>query len=301
MVAESFPFSSSHQLNNELDLAVGATSLPGHPLVCLDDEGRLATLLESELCCENLEKMAPHLWTMSTHSSSNIRPLHRQAVLGREILIIESPRLHLVWYYGRVFIKPPPKYLLSHEFWHRYLSSNQSSLGSRTDPSGGRTRIHTDQLAPEGVTWPQFCAFISDPDAIGDGDVSGRYHCGGLRLSRLSFYCMFFLHKWNFEYMPTQYLTFFSWYFGPLLFVFAAVLLELSAMQLEMTVQQTTGSPLGSMWVVYRWFSVAVMLCGLVVSTLLADHVVHLICDEWVFALKGVRRRRKLKLHVESG
>jgi hypothetical protein len=39
----------------------------------------------------------------------------------REIVVTEDPRLHLVWIYDRVFIKPLPKYLLSHDFWQIYL------------------------------------------------------------------------------------------------------------------------------------------------------------------------------------
>jgi hypothetical protein len=46
----------------------------------------------------------------------------------REIVVTEDPRLHLVWIYDRVFIKPLPKYLLSHDFWQIYLLSRGGYL-----------------------------------------------------------------------------------------------------------------------------------------------------------------------------
>ncbi|KAH8730326.1 hypothetical protein GQ44DRAFT_701175 [Phaeosphaeriaceae sp. PMI808] len=72
--------------------------------------------LEKELCSKDLEIMAPRLWIMTTLSSANIKPLHRQLVKGREIIVTEEPRLHLVWIHNRIFIKPLPHYLLSQAF-----------------------------------------------------------------------------------------------------------------------------------------------------------------------------------------
>jgi hypothetical protein len=58
---------------------------------------------------------------MTTMSSANINPLHRQRVKGREIIVIEEARLHLVWIHDCIFIKPITRYLLSHVFWETYL------------------------------------------------------------------------------------------------------------------------------------------------------------------------------------
>ena len=73
---------------------------------------QLRRFLYRELWAVDLERMAPHLWIMSTQSSSNVSPLHQQKVKGREIVVTEDPRLHLVWIYDRVFIKPLPRYVL---------------------------------------------------------------------------------------------------------------------------------------------------------------------------------------------
>ena|SRR6266536_2051504 len=101
------PFSKSRQLNNDLDalgfeIATNTTiplklHLPGHPRIDLDDSTKLTEFLDREFCSPILEAMAPYLWVMSTQSSANVNPLHRQRVKGREIIITEDPRLHLVW------------------------------------------------------------------------------------------------------------------------------------------------------------------------------------------------------------
>jgi hypothetical protein len=308
------PFSSENQLNHKFNSAGPGglpPALPGQPLVRLDNAIRLGDFLESEYVCEDLEKMAPLLWMLSTQSSSNIRPLHRQRVVGREILITESPRLHLVWYYDRVFIKPLPEYLMSHSFWTTYLLSESSPLGSRRHhirrAALGFIRTYRHivkhesdfriaqeekaRLIPSDITWHQFCAFISEFDEISDAEVSGRYRYGELRLTRLNFYGMFILHKVNYEHLPTQYATYFSRYFGPLLFAFAAISLELSAMQVEISVEQVTGTSLRSVRAVYRWFSVVVMLAGITVSTFLCGYAVYMIADEWIYALRARRKR----------
>jgi hypothetical protein len=103
--------------------------LPGQPTIALHDPAPLLTFLETDLYAADLEKIAPRLWIMSTPSSSNINALHRQRVVGREIVVTEEPRLHLVWVHNRVFVKPVPAYLTSHWFWDQYLESSLCSLG----------------------------------------------------------------------------------------------------------------------------------------------------------------------------
>lgn len=328
------PFRAADQLveddggNNNLKPGQsGCRSLPGHPLVALDQGEQLGTFLEGELCCDDLETMAPHLWTMSTQSSASVQPLHRHRLLGREILITESPRLHLVWYYNRVFIKPMPRYLLSHKFWTTYLlcgsdaadelegsplaPSPRSTLVGRTEKIRRaalgfvRTYRHLIRhesdfniaqsvgLLPSEATWPRFCAFVSRfEDSIQDADVSNRYHYGDLRLTRLNFYCMLFLRRTHFEHLPTQYADYFARYFGPLLFVFAAQSLVLSAMQLEIAVQDATDTPLfATYWAVCRWFGAVVVVATITVSVYLFAYMVFMIAREWAVALT-VRRRR---------
>jgi hypothetical protein len=109
------PFEREFELNKELrpEFETSTTNfthlLPGQPRISLDDKGKLTAFLEQEFLSKELEVIAPHLWMMSTQSSANISPLHRQKVKRREIVITEEPKLHLVWIYDRIFIKPLPK------------------------------------------------------------------------------------------------------------------------------------------------------------------------------------------------
>ena len=203
---ETPPFQKTYQLNNNIDTAEATeatkyqlqsrrTLLPGHPRIALDDPLRLCTFVQGEFDLADLEQLAPRLWMMTMQSSANISPLHRQRIKGRDIIITEDHRLHLVWYYNRIYIKPLPKYLLSHTFWERYLLSPTSPLGTQRETTRRaalgylRTyyhlikhesdfRIATSRdlcLLPEDVLWLQYCNFSSTFDLIQDREVAERY------------------------------------------------------------------------------------------------------------------------------
>lgn len=78
--------------------------------------------LREDVLTPLLDEMFPYLWLVTTQSSSHISALHDQLVRGREVVITENPEMHLVWADSRVFIKPLPRYLLSHAFWQAYLT-----------------------------------------------------------------------------------------------------------------------------------------------------------------------------------
>ncbi|CEF76373.1 hypothetical protein SNK03_004331 [Fusarium graminearum] len=101
--------------------------LPGDPRIQLTDPN-IGSRLQAEFVTEDLDKMAPHLWLMSTQSSSNISPLTEQITRGRRLIVTENPGLHLVWIHDRVFLKPLPEYLFSHAFWEYYLVSSHSPI-----------------------------------------------------------------------------------------------------------------------------------------------------------------------------
>lgn len=61
----------------------------------------------------------------------------------REIIVTEGPRLHLVWIYDRVFIKPLPRYLLSYTFWSEHISNEKSKLwGSNKEEQAHGLTVH---------------------------------------------------------------------------------------------------------------------------------------------------------------
>jgi hypothetical protein len=128
------PFTKLHQINNELDSMETSNvsqlrqlRLPGQPRIHMHQTGRIQEFLNEEFLLNDIEELSSRLWMMAKHDSKSISPLHRQKVKGREIVITEDPRLHLVWYYNRIFIKPLPKYLLSYPFWEIYLSVHPNS------------------------------------------------------------------------------------------------------------------------------------------------------------------------------
>jgi hypothetical protein len=139
-VITSPPFLKRHQLYIDFDCNVNSdikgsqlviSSLPGQPCISLNDIASLEEVLYKEFYALDLETIVPYLWVMLTQSSSYVSPLHQQGIKGRNILVTEDPRLHLVWIHNRIFIKPIPKYLLSYFFWETYLLRKPPILGAR--------------------------------------------------------------------------------------------------------------------------------------------------------------------------
>ena len=180
--------------------------------------------LEQELWSGNLETMAPRLWIMATFSGANINPLHRQRVKGREIVVTEEPRLHLAWIHIRIFVKPLPRYLLSHAFLKTFLEEGLGQAGySQSDLCKAATgflrtyryliQYESDfyiaqqdnlRLIPKDIEWASFCRFILELSHIDDTVVSKRYYYGELRLTRLNLYAPLFLRKFHFEQVHGQ-------------------------------------------------------------------------------------------------
>ncbi|OCK92231.1 uncharacterized protein K441DRAFT_663469 [Cenococcum geophilum 1.58] len=267
------PFLKLNQLVHDIEPAAESptiTTLPGYPLVMLNGAPHMRQFLEKELWSKDLEAMAPRLWIMTTFSGGNINPLHRQRVKGREIIVTEEPRLHLVWIHNRIFIKPLPRYLLSQALWETYLDKGSDRLGDsqsniRKAATGFlRTYRYLIQhesdfniaqqdnlrLIPKDVDWASFCQFISELNHIEDSAVSKRYCYGELRLTRLNFYAPFLLRKFHFEQVHGQYGDFFGRLYGPILFVFAVVSMILNSMQVALAAEQLVAAHWESVWYV---------------------------------------------------
>ncbi|KAI9855706.1 MAG: hypothetical protein M1813_009668 [Trichoglossum hirsutum] len=313
---DTLPFSKEHQLNHELDSDFALDHLPGHPRVKLDDHRGVGNFLEREFCCADLETMAPRLWMMSKQDSASISALHRQRVKNRDIVITEDPRLHLVWIYDRIFIKPLPKYLTSRAFWDRYLLTANAALDDarrdrvrRAALGYLRTYLHLvryesdldmaqraeARLVPADITWASFCDFTSRLSQVADADVSERYSYGEIRLTRLNFYAKFFLRRRQYHRIDPQYAAYFARFYGPVVFVFGILSVILSGMQVEMAVEQVQG--FDRAWepfrAIGRWFSVMAMISAVVFALVLAWMLVYKIAKEWEFALKDRRRKKK--------
>ncbi|KAI9725770.1 MAG: hypothetical protein M1828_002653 [Chrysothrix sp. TS-e1954] len=285
-----------------------APALPGHPRISMRHDDVLYSFLRRDLYADDLEKLASHLWLMSTQSSANVSPLHHQRVKGRNIVITESPRLHLVWYYDRIYVKPLPTYLLNHDFWSNYLCNllvpfDGDRAGILKSTRGFvRTYTHLCQhesdfaiaqelrLVPRDCTWTSFSNFIAGFAFFDEEEVSKRYHYGELRLTRLNFWSKIFLHRFHYEQLHGQYGAYFVSFYGPWLVAFAIISVVLSAMQLEVGAEQTSAGFVQSNmlpeWPAFayacRWFSVASLSLvvaafstyGLILCYMLLDEIV---------------------------
>lgn len=133
------------------NLASSASSVPSPHSSRLDDllpasirnednlEPPNMACLDNELNPRRLTKIYDYLWLAGLPMPP--RPLHYQRAASREIVIVERIDMHLVWEPNKIYIKPLPRYLLSHKFWRENLvckptcSCASSTTTSGTDPS----------------------------------------------------------------------------------------------------------------------------------------------------------------------
>jgi hypothetical protein len=332
------PFSQDRELYAKLDVdpasqklrrrsGKGKTgkpaALPGQPHILLDDPSLKVHLIK-EFSTTYLDNFAPHLWLVATQSHSHISSLTHQIVRGRNIVITEDPKLHLLWYHDRVFIKPIPPYLLSHAFWIYYLLSPTSPI-----PQPERDQIlfaargylrtwfflirHKSDFAlatsdaklpllPKNVSFGNFMRFIAEcEDNISDADVSPRYRFGELRLSRINLWSQVFLKKFAYHKVSGQYSAYFSRYFGVILVLFAFFSTALNAMQVALAAVATGSVPAGgqfstswnSFLQVSGWFSVAVLFFVASVIVFLGLEFGFMLAREISFAGKDLLRKRR--------
>ena len=103
--------------------------------------------LGQELGVRRLNEIHDWLWLAGRPMPP--RPLYRQKVLGREIIIHELIDFHLVWDERRVFLKPIPGYLLKQQFWQDILSCKEdcgstcNSHNTKQEASGAQEKAHS--------------------------------------------------------------------------------------------------------------------------------------------------------------
>lgn len=134
------------------------------------------------------------------------RPLHRQVLMSRSIVVAEEMELHLVWSKNRLFIKPVPAYLLDPDFWTSHLlSGGGESVADRQNDLAACARRFLFSytalisyasdftiacqcgLLPSSVSWAGWktlCAQLLSSHCY--SAVDPRYWYGELRLSRLN-------------------------------------------------------------------------------------------------------------------
>lgn len=305
------PFSRENDL---VSASTSASHLPGYPLIPGDGPG-LWAFLSTEFCSDDLDRVAPRLWWMSKQDSQNISPLHRQLVKRRNIILTEDPKLHLVWFYDRIYIKPLPRYILSYTFWKDHLSQafddkelrtriHKAALGylrtyARLVRYESDFRIAQDPalcLIPAGITWEQFCNFASDLEKIEDREVSERYAYGEIRLTRLNFYAPILLGKSHYQRMEYQYGTYFARFFGPLLFVIGIITVVLTGLQLLLAAESNDNKEWAGVVLGISVFAV-VGASGVFFGLVLVW--VYKVAREWRFAIRDRLRLLEEKRAVE--
>jgi hypothetical protein len=158
----------------------------------------LDEFVQLDLFTPRLDKIYRHLWLAGEPTPA--RPLHRQRLLRREIVLTESPDEHLVEDRAVIFVKPLPEYLLSFEFWTTHLSADrdlhQSACGLLLSYvwivayHSDMSIAHETHLLPKSLDWAAWKDFVEDfLEHVGTSTplhVSKRYNYGELWLRHLN-------------------------------------------------------------------------------------------------------------------
>ncbi|TVY88426.1 hypothetical protein LAWI1_G004846 [Lachnellula willkommii] len=208
-----------------------------------------AAFLKLDMDVSRLNDIHRYLWL--TGRPTNARPLHRQKMIERQILITEQADLHMVWHESRIFLKPLPDYIFDYEVWKTTICNDAalhaSSCGFLLSyvwllrhPSDLKIALELGLISPE-ISWEDWILFIDtflaniDYEAL--DTVNKRYHYGELRLSRLntiyrllhifepSRFMLGYLHRYN------RYTFFFERNFRWVVMVFLYMTIILTAMQ----------------------------------------------------------------------
>jgi uncharacterized membrane protein len=198
------------------------------------------------------------------------RPLHRQLMMDRQIIVTEQADLHLTWDHAGIYIKPLPAYLFDQRIWDTYLCRSSSLYKSAcglllsyvwliTHEGDFRLAVgHEIPLLPfsETLTWTIWRKLVEDLSCTINVDtreaVSPRYMYGELRLDRLNTIYRFspvilssqdhaLIRGYHYRYH--RYSSFFEQNFSWLIVVFAYVTIVLSAMQVGLASTRLGSSP----------------------------------------------------------
>lgn len=187
------------------------------------------------------------------------RPLHRQKLLKREIILTESPDQHLVWHESRIFVKPIPDFLLSYDYWENELCTNEElykcacglllSYAWLVCHKSDFGIAKETGLLSEEIPWTWWTAFVRD--ILGNIDtstlhqVNKRYQYGELRLSRLNSLYRYTPSVFSVEHLVYGFMSSSTWYraffernFAWLLAIFAYITVVLSAMQVGLATEK---------------------------------------------------------------
>lgn len=262
--------------------------------------------LQRELLVDKINAVQEWLWICGRPMPP--RPLHYQIVLSREIVIAESPDLHLVWSKNRLFLKPIPRWILNPDLWSRHIFGNRVDRPRDADlilqydkltacargflfsycaliayESDFRIALEKGLLPPE-TKWEDWKALTKQ--ILQDhcfGAVNPRYWYGELRLSRLNkiykFRKGYLMRGYSKVAAHTVYMDLIRDNFGVLAGVLGYVVIVLTAMQVALGVERLQTNQ--TFQDVSYGFSVFSILAPLIGAFLVMLSVVFLFVGHW--------------------
>ncbi|KAK4160633.1 hypothetical protein QBC43DRAFT_325300 [Cladorrhinum sp. PSN259] len=258
--------------------------------------------LASELQTWKLDKISKHFWYAGLKNMP-ARPLHRHRLSRREIVITESPSEHLLSDYSVVFVKPLPRYLLCHEFWEAYLSTQVALHAAACGMLLSYTWLvaypsdfeiaKECRLLPDDMIWTRWTSLVAaflDSLEAGRAVVSGRYTYGEMRLSRVNDIYKFLPSLWERDnpargYMPTSIWnkSFIQRNPARLLTIFAVFSLVLTSMQVGLATDRLQADPafLKATYGLTITVLVLVLLFGLAILVWVIWHFRYNIMKPW--------------------
>ena len=186
------------------------------------------------------------------------RPLYKQKLLNREILVTEQIDIHLLWTAYRIFIKPLPEFLMDYDFWTKNLCRNEKHHKNACGLIHSYTwlvcypsdlKIAKDHgLLPDWITWTQWLmftrAFLNAFDHEDLSNFNERYTYGELRMDRINWIYRLTFRNFmrGYEYRYNRFSVFLRLNFAWLAVVFLYITVVLSAMQVGLSTDRLKGS-----------------------------------------------------------
>ena len=260
----------------------GSTNLPQQSpqqLLSQLSPDKASTFLMAELSTPLLDSLYPKLWLVARKEGSHIDPLHHQHVKGRQVIVNEDPKMHLIWTPNRIFIKPIPHCLFSYYFWLSFLSpgaciKKPNGLSKLQDHANfNRTlalgflrsyshliRHRSDfviakerHLIPADIDWPSWRCFIAYFHHVPNPRVAQRYHYGQMRHSRLNYLVRLTLPRerstfWFYEPLHWSTASFMKSITTSVGFVLLTISLVLSSMQVSLAADPGTRATANAYW-----------------------------------------------------
>jgi hypothetical protein len=231
---------------------------------CFKTSENLSAFLVQDLVVSRLTDVESYLWLAGRRMAA--RPLHRQLMMNRDVVVTEQTDLHLCWSGSRIYIKPLPLYLLDAQVWRVHICTHpelyENAMGFLLSyvwliPNESDFQLATDdsrhpRLLPSSITFMQWTRFLEeflhDIDLQNINYINPRYRYGELRLGRLN---MIYRLAWKlrFKHFMRGYLygyhdygTFLQRNFDWLVVVFAYVAIVLTAMQVGLATEHLAQS-----------------------------------------------------------